>query len=77
MVQAIEPRQRSVSGLGGLGNRHPQWLGIQTHLGKERRCGTRLLIDRAAQRLANAHESVDAIHLAGRAAGSSTGAVGP
>lgn len=50
-----------VSGIGGLGNGHAQRLGLQTHLGNERRCGTRLLIDRAAQRLAIAHEKIDAI----------------
>jgi hypothetical protein len=51
-----------VSGIGGLGNGHAQRLGIQTHLGNERRCGTRFLIDRAAQRLAIAHQGVDAVN---------------
>lgn len=39
----------------------PQWLGMQAHLGDERRCGTRLLIDRAAQRLGVAYQGVDAV----------------
>ena len=49
----VEERKRlaaGIGGVGGLGDRHTQRLGVQAHLANETRCASCGLVDRAAQR---------------------------
>ena len=48
-----------IGGVGGLGNRHTQRLGIEAHLSDETRCAGVVLSDRAPQRLAVTHKGVE------------------
>ena len=48
-----------IGGLGGLGDRHTQALGVEAHLGDEPRCARSGLVDGAPQRLAVTDEGVD------------------
>ena len=41
-----------IGGVGGLGDRHTQALGVEAHLGDEPRCARSGLVDGAPQRLA-------------------------
>jgi hypothetical protein len=48
-----------ISGVGGLGDRHTQALGVEAHLGDEPRCARSGLVDGAPQRLAITDEGVE------------------
>jgi len=48
-----------VSGVGGLGDRHAQRLGVEAHLGNETRCAGMGLGNRSPQCLAVKHKSVE------------------
>ncbi len=51
----------AVGGVGALGDRHVQAVGIQAHLGDETRCAGGILSNRAPESFAIAHQSVDSL----------------
>ena len=50
-----------IGGVGVLGNRNAQRVGVQAHLGDKTRCARGGLIDRTPQGLAVTHQGVDAL----------------
>jgi len=61
-IQQLAQGRDLASGIGGvgvLGNRNAQRVGVQAHLGDKTRCARSGLIDRTPQGLAVAHQGVD------------------
>ena len=50
-----------IGGVGGLGNRHAQRLGVEAHLSDETCCAGVVLSDGASQRLAVTHQGVELV----------------
>lgn len=50
-----------IGGVGGLGDRHAKRLGVEAHLGDESGCTLGGFRNRSTQRLAVAHQSVEAL----------------